>query len=64
MGTKDYFEQMADIALHHASEVAPDQLRRQVLLILKEVERDTRHRCAEMASALHGEILNSRPSPV
>lgn len=61
MGSNDYFERMANQALHCVNEVTPDQLRRQVLLTLKEVERDTRHRCAEMAGALHGEILNSRP---
>jgi hypothetical protein len=37
------------------------QLRTQIIHVMREVERDTRHRCAEMASHLHGDILNSRP---
>ena len=61
MGTQEYFEKYADTALHEHDRITPEQLRRQVILALKEVERDTRHRCAEISSVCHGEILNSRP---
>jgi hypothetical protein len=61
MGSEAYFERMAQQALHEFERVSADQLRRQVMLALREVERDTRHRCAEMASNLHAEIFNSRP---
>jgi hypothetical protein len=53
-----YFDKMADLALHDSDRISPEQLRRQVLLVLKEVERDTRHKAAGIASALHAEIMN------
>jgi hypothetical protein len=59
MGTDDYFNEMARDAIESYESLA--QLHRNVVLVLKQVERDTRHRCAEMASQLHGDILNSRP---
>ena len=53
-----YFDKMADMALHEHDRITPEQLRRQVLLALKEVERDTRHKAAEIASHMHAEIIN------
>ena len=55
-----YFDRIADFALHEHDRITPEQLRRQVLLALKEVERDTRHKAAGLAMALHGEIINIR----
>ena len=57
----DYFELMADVALYGHERISPEQLRRQVILALKEVERDARHEAASLASELHGNIMNMKP---
>ena len=57
-----YFDRIADFALHEHERITPEQLQRQVVLALKEVERDTRHKAAELAGALHREIMNMTPN--
>ena len=58
---QDYFEQMADIALADEEFLDKRQLRRQVILALKEVARDVRHAASVKARSLEGELFNMRP---
>lgn len=54
----NYFERQAAIALEHHSELTYEQLHRQVMLVLREVERDTRHEACTLASELVNKIMN------
>ena len=56
----DYFETMANVALHEAEKITPEQLKRQVILALKEVHRDTRHAAVEIMNAAEHDVLNIR----
>ena len=58
---KDYFERMADLALHEFERVTPEQLRRQVLLVLRDVERDTRHQACDRVADMERQIMNMEP---
>ena len=58
---KDYFDRMVDAALISWTEIDERQLRRQVMMILKSVERDTRHNCVGLVYDLANKMHNSRP---
>lgn len=58
---KTYFETMAEQALHEYDRVTPEHLKRQVILVMKEVDRDARHRAADIAVSASREILNMTP---
>jgi hypothetical protein len=53
-----YFKKMVDQALYEYESCTPEELRRQVMLALTEVERDTRHEAAELAHRLSADIHN------
>lgn len=61
MPKKGYYERMADCALHEYERCSPEQLRRQVIMVLKEVQRDTRHRASELASELACDMMSIIP---
>ena len=58
--TDQYFERMALQAMNVYKLLSPEELKRQIILVMKEVERDTRHRAAEIAMSNHSEIMNMR----
>ena len=61
---QEYFEHMADLALVGMDTLAAldhDRFRRQIIVALKEVERECRHAAADRASKLSNELRNMRP---
>jgi hypothetical protein len=54
----EYFEKMIDFALCECETLTPEQLRRQVGAALRDVERETRHKAAELTYKLANDIHN------
>lgn len=50
MSEKDYFEKMADAVVEDTVDISTyPNLRRQIILAMKQVERDTRHAAMDQA---------------
>ena len=56
--TADYFEEMVTLALKDVDKLDYCQRRKQVSAVIREVERDTRHKAAELAQKCAADIHN------
>ena len=61
MTEQEYWEQLADQALHEYKTVSEEQLRRQVVLSLKEAQKDARHQASDIMSEASSKTFNMRP---
>ncbi len=59
--TEDYWDHKVNWVLADWQDLDEVQQRRQIRLVLQEVERDTRQQAATMASELFQNILDMRP---
>lgn len=58
MSDNYHFETMAEGVLYNYTELTRAKLKRRILLALKEVERDTRHKAADIAADVQSQIIN------